>query len=200
MTTRLILLALLWTLAVASAQAEDERPIPDIKIAHEFVDCWTAIQYLKLTVGASAGEDSNVTKSYMARNADRFEKALIGAIQFYWKHLTDSGADRDDFEENRQRLMEWFDYDADNRALPKIKASMATAMTELKASVESGNVSQEESQGGVKFLEQKLNDEYCEPVFNRRIDNMSMEDYLQPYTVRARQRQADMESQESQER
>ena len=96
MTTRLILLTLLWTLAVGPAQAEDERPIPDIKIAHEFVDCWTAIQYLKLTVGASAGEDSSVAKSYMARNADRFEKALIGAIQFYWKHLTDSGADRDD--------------------------------------------------------------------------------------------------------
>ena len=200
MTTKLILLIFLLTFAVGSAQAEDERPIRDIRIAHEFVDCWTAIQYLKLTVGASAGEDSSVAKSYMARNADRIEKALIGAIQFYWKHLTDSGADRDDFEENRQRLMAWFDYDADNRALPKIKPSMATAMTELKASVESGSVSQEKSQGGVKFLEQKLNDEYCEAVFNRRIDNMSMEDYLQPYTVRARQRQADMESQESQER
>ncbi|MDH3932085.1 MAG: hypothetical protein OET16_07670, partial [Chromatiales bacterium] len=62
---------------VGSAQAEDERPIRDIRIAHEFVDCWTAIQYLKLTVGASAGEDSSVAKSYMARNADRIEKALI---------------------------------------------------------------------------------------------------------------------------
>lgn len=183
---------LLSALAVSSAQAEEERPIPDIRIAHEFVDCWTAIQYLKLTVAASAGEDSTVTRSYMARNGDKFEKSLVGAIHFYWKHLVDSGAGRDDFEVNRQRLMEWFDYDADNRALPRVKESMAKAMVNLKAAVEGGRVDKDETQGGITYLEDELNDEYCSVVFDRRINGKSMGDFLQPYVVNSRQRQENL--------
>ncbi len=198
MAMRIVLLILLSVLALPPAQAEEERPIPDIRIAHEFVDCWTAIQYLKLTVAASAGEDSSVTRSFMARNGDQFEKSLVGAIRFYWKHLLDSGAEQDDFEANRQRLIEWFDYDADNRALPKVKESMARAMVELKAAVESGRIDKEQTQGGITYLEDQLNDEYCSAVFDRRIDGRSMDDYLQPYLVNSRQRQENLELPEGQ--